>query len=30
MSSSSFRNEIYVHEKKLLDDWFRKEVLQQR
>lgn len=30
MGSSSFRNEIYVHEKKLLDDWFRKEVLARR
>ncbi|NGZ86568.1 DUF3016 domain-containing protein [Duganella aceris] len=30
MSSSSFRNEIYVHEKKLLDDWFRKDVLANR
>jgi hypothetical protein len=30
MGSSSFRNEIYVHEKKLLDEWFKKDVLAQR
>jgi len=29
MGSSSFRNEIYAHEKKLLDDWFRKEMSQK-
>ena len=30
MGSSTFRNEIYVHEKKMLDDWFRKDVLTGR
>lgn len=30
MNSSTFRNEIYSHEKKLLDDWFRKEGLVTR
>jgi predicted transcriptional regulator len=30
MGSSTFRNEIYAHEKKLLDDWFKKDVLTPR
>lgn len=30
MSSGLYGNELYGHEKKLLDDWFRKEVLAAR
>jgi hypothetical protein len=28
--ASHYRNEIYAHEKQLLDDWFRKEVVAVR
>ena len=30
MDSSTYNNELYSHEKKLLDDWFRKDVLAAR
>lgn len=30
MNSSTYNNELYGHEKKLLDDWFRKEGLAAR
>ena len=30
MGSSRYQSEMYAHEKQLLDDWFRKEVLAAR
>lgn len=30
MNSSTYRQDLYGHEKKLLDDWFRKEIMPVR
>jgi hypothetical protein len=30
MNSSAYRQDLYGHEKKMLDDWFRKDVLAAR
>ena len=30
MNSSTYRQDLYGHEKKMLDDWFRKEILVAR
>jgi hypothetical protein len=30
MGTNSYSRDLYGHEKQMLDDWFRKEVLKQR